>query len=144
MNNDLIAQHSVEINASAAQVWDVMTNPVKIARYLFGTQTTTDWVIGSPILFEGEYNGQEYKDKGNVLQNIPMHQLKYSYWTGFSGLPDEPQNYSTVEYRIDELDIDKVKFSWIQQGFSSEEGQCHSQEGLVNMLAQIKKIAEEN
>ncbi len=38
-----------------------MTNPEKIKIYLFGTETGTDWKIGSSIIFKGEYDGQVKK-----------------------------------------------------------------------------------
>jgi len=144
MNNELIASKSIEINASASAVWDAMTNPEKIKIYLFGTETITDWKVGSPIIFQGEYEGHTYKDKGNVLENIPNKTLKYNYWSGFSGLEDSPENYFIVSYVIDTLGEDVVKFTWHQSGFTTEEKRAHTESGLASMLDQIKKVAEEN
>ena len=144
MNRDLKATKSIEINASAPSVWDALVNPEKIKIYLFGTETITDWKVGNPIIFQGEYNGQTYKDKGLVLKNESNEELSYAYWSGFSGLEDKPENYSIVTYRIQSQSANQVKFTWTQAGFSSAEGQQHSQNGLGAMLEQIKKVAEEN
>lgn len=143
MDKNLIASHSVEINTNPEKLWDVLTNPHKIKIYLFGTETITDWKIGSPILFQGEYNGQAYKDKGNILENIENKILTYSYWSNFSGSEDIPENYSLVTYKIESLGKNKTKFKWIQKGFASKDGQCHTEEGLKPMLDTIKKLAEE-
>jgi len=143
MDKNLIAEQSIEINAKAENVWEVLTNPEKIKIYLFGTKTSTDWKMGSSILFQGEYNGHQYKDKGNVLENDRHKVLSYNYWSGFSGLEDKPENYSLVTYKIEDITEYKVKFTWTQKGFASKEGQCHSEKGLKTMLEQIKKLAEE-
>lgn len=143
MNRNLKVSKSISINASAEQVWETMTNPEKIKVYLYGTQTITDWEVGSPIIFQGEYQGHTYKDKGNVLENKKNEFLQYNYWSGFSGLEDQLENYSIVSYRIEPEDDNTVKFTWTQEGFASEEGQQHSENGLPGMLEQIKKLTEE-
>ncbi len=142
MNKDLSVTHSIEIDATPAEVWDAMTNPEKIKVYLYGTETITDWKVGSPIIFQGEYEGHQYKDKGNVLENKPNELLKYNYWSGFSGLEDKLENYFIVTYLIDDAGDGKTVFTWVQEGFRSEESHKHTQEGLPAMLEQIKTIAE--
>ena len=142
MNRNLSVSKSIEINAHAENVWDALTNPEKISVYLFGTETITDWKVGSPIVFQGEYEGHKYKDKGNVLENKLNELLKYDYWSGFSGLEDKPENYSIVTYEIEKSDNDRVLFTWTQEGFANEQGQQHSENGLYGMLEQIKKLVE--
>ena len=58
---------SIEINASHSKVWKALTTPELIKKYLFGTETITDWKIGSPIIFKGEWEGRKYEDKGIIL-----------------------------------------------------------------------------
>lgn len=143
MDKNLIASSNINIQSTPEKVWDVLTNPVKIKEYLFGTEVITDWRIGSSLVFQGEYDGQQYKDKGNVIENKKNELLKYDYWSGFSGLEDKPENYSLVTYKIKNLNDNSVNFTWHQQGFSSEEGKCHTEEGLKAMLEKIKELAEE-
>jgi len=143
MDKDLIASQSIEINAKAENVWETLTNPEKIKIYLFGTETITDWKAGSAIIFQGNYNGQQYKDKGNVIESLENKVLSYHYWSGFSGLEDKLENYSLVTYKIETISINKVKFTWTQKGFANKDGQCHTEQGLKTMLEQIKKLAEE-
>ena len=142
MNSTLSVSKSIEIKASAENIWDALTNPEKIKVYLFGTETITDWKVGSSIIFKGEYEGTTYKDKGNVLECIPNSLMKYNYWSGFSGLEDTLQNYSIVTYSIKQNSVDSCTFTWTQDGFSSEENQQHSETGLPAMLEQIKKLVE--
>lgn len=142
MNKDLKVSKSILINASIEAVWDAMVNPKKIEQYLFGTQTNSDWKVGSLIAFTGEYQGQIYKDKGIVTVNESNANLEYRYWSGFSGLPDLPENYCLVGYVFEEIGPNEVKLTWNQTGFSSEQGHQHTEKTLPDMLENIKKIVE--
>lgn len=143
MDKSLVASQSIQIKSTPREIWDVMTNPEKIKIYLYGTQVQTDWQKGSPIVFQGDYQGTRYTDKGNVIENDPERLLIYNYWSGFSGMEDKPENYASVSYKIERTDDDHCEFTWHQQGFASEEGKCHTEEGLKAILGQIKTLAEE-
>lgn len=142
MRNDLIVSQSIDIKVSPAKVWEVLTTPDLIKEYLFGTETVTDWEVGSEIIFQGEYEEQTYRDKGVILENVPNKLLSYSYWSGFSGLEDKPENYSTITYTLKPEEDDQTEFSWTQQGYATEEGYTHSVNGMGALLKQVKQIAE--
>ncbi len=142
MNKNLQSSHSILINASAEKVWDVLTNPEKIALYLYGTKTETDWKIGSDIKFSGTYNDMTYSDKGLVMAIVPNSLLAYDYWTQFSGLEDIPENYCEVSYHIHDNNDGTVKFTWQQIGFKDEASLEHNKSGMPAILEQIKQIAE--
>ena len=141
LNKNLSLQQSIEVNTSADALWDVLTNPKKIAKYLFGTETITDWEPGSPITFQGSYEGKTYQDKGEVLEVELHRKLKYSYWSGFSGLEDLPENYFFVTYRIQDLGTTCI-FTWSQSGFKNKESLAHTENNLPKMLSSIKELAE--
>lgn len=141
MNKELTVTTSIEINADKAKVWDALTNPEKIKVYLFGTETLTDWKTGSEIIFQGEYQGHQYKDKGTILDIRTDELLKYSYWSGFTGLEDKPENYSLVAYKLDTTN-GKTLLTLVQTGFANEQAQQHSQTAWKNVLQQIKQMTE--
>lgn len=141
MRHDLEVSESIVINAPTEKVWEALITPEIIKKYLFGTETITDWKIGSGIIFQGEYQGHAYKDKGVVRENITNELLSYSYWSGFSGLEDKPENYSLVTYKLKSCD-EGAEFTWVQKGFANEDGQRHSQEGLGEFLKKIKEVIE--
>lgn len=78
MNKNLIASSNISINSTPQKIWNVLTNPKKVKIYLYGTKIKTDWKIGSPISFEGEYQGKKYQDKGIIIDNQPLQTITYS------------------------------------------------------------------
>ena len=139
---DLTVSKSVVINAPASKVWEALTNPAIIKEYLFGTETITDWKVGSEIIFQGEYQGQKYRDKGLVIENAENHVLSYRYWTAFSGLEDISENYSLVTYKLANEGGNQTQLTWTQNGFANEAGYNHSQSGMDAFLQSIKQIIE--
>lgn len=142
MNQDLVVSQSIKINAPASKVWDALTNPDIIKEYLFGTETVTDWEPDSTVFFQGEYGEIKYKDGGVVIENILHQKLSYTYWSGFTGLEDKPENYSLVTYTLKNDTDDITNFTWTQKGFATEEGYQHSLGGMTAFLEQIKAIVE--
>jgi uncharacterized protein YndB with AHSA1/START domain len=64
----------------------------------------TDWQVGSPITFKGEWNDKPYEDKGEILVFEPEQKLAYSHWSPMGGKPDARENYHVVEVTLDERD----------------------------------------
>lgn len=142
MKGELKATASIEIHVASETVWDALVNPEKIKIYLFGTTTSCDWQVGSEIIFEGEYQGQHYRDKGKIKAIKPRELLQYSYWSGFSGLEDREENYSTVTFRL-EKKSNSIHLQVQQQGFVNEKAAEHSSVSWKQVLEQIKKLCEE-
>ena len=100
MKNTFISTASTLVNAPASKVWDALTNPDMIRQYLLGTQVTSDWQVGSPIVYRGEWQGRAYEDKGQVLQAEPGKRLVTTFWSSMAGLEDIPENYKTIIYEL--------------------------------------------
>jgi uncharacterized protein YndB with AHSA1/START domain len=65
-------------------VWDALANPDVIKQYMFGANVVSDWREGSPIIWQGEWQGGKYEDKGVVLKLAPERTIQYTH---FSPLP---------------------------------------------------------
>ena len=141
MDTSLEVEDSILINASPTKIWKALTDPALIKEYLFGTETITDWKVGSDLTFQGEWEGQAYKDKGHILESTPEKLLSYDYWSGFSGMEDIPENYSTITYTLEETG-DNIRLRVSQKGFAKKENQEHSERGWRQVLEKIKEIAE--
>src|SRR5215210_9585403 len=100
MNNKFTAQATTLVNVPASKVWDALTNPSLIKQYLYGTEVTSDWKVGSPITYRGEWEGKSYEDKGEILQIEPDKLLVSTFWSSLAGLPDLLGNYKTVRYEL--------------------------------------------
>lgn len=98
------ATTSISIHASAAKVWDALTNPEIVRQYLFGTEVSSDWQVGSPITYKGMWKDTPYEDKGTIVEIIPNKLLKTTYWSAFSEREDVPENYLLVSYQLAEAD----------------------------------------
>lgn len=141
MDTSLEVEKSILINASKPKIWKTLTDPSLIKEYLYGTETITDWKVGSDLIFEGEWQGKAYKDKGHILEHTPEEILSYDYWSAFSGMEDKAENYSIVTYSLEDVG-DAVRLSVSQKGFAAKENQEHSEQGWTGVLSKIKEIAE--
>lgn len=63
MKNTFTATASIVIDAPRSKVWNALVDPAMVKQYLFGTTMTTDWAVGSPITYKGEWEGKSYEDR---------------------------------------------------------------------------------
>jgi uncharacterized protein YndB with AHSA1/START domain len=141
MSKRFVAEATVTINAPASRVWDALTKPDLIKQYLFGTDVTTDWQVGSPITYEGIWEGKAYKDKGKVLQVEPGSLLVSTFWSSLSGAPDVPDNYQTVRYELSPAG-GRTKLTVIQDNNASQGDADHSARNWKMVLDGMKKLLE--
>ena len=141
MKGNLTVSASTLINSPAKRVWKALTDPEKVKQYLFGTNMKTDWKEGSPITYEGEYQGKTYLDKGVVNKYKPEEELQTTYWSSMSGKEDTPENYNTVTYTL-EKEGNGTRLTLMQDNIHSEKELEHLKENWNTVLAKIKEIAE--
>ncbi len=133
------ARTSIDIHASPARVWQALTDPEMIRQYLFGTQVSTDWQPGSPIIYRGVWEGKEYEDKGQILEVEPQKRLVSTFWSALSGLPDRPENYNTVRYELEPIE-GGTRLTIIQDNNSTPEDARHSEQNWNMVLEGLKKL----
>jgi len=100
MSRGFEARKTVTIDATQEEVWDALTDPDKVKQYLHGTVMSTEWRVGGPIFWRGEWKGRAYEDKGTVLVVEPRKRLRYTHWSPLGGSEDKPENYHTVTYEL--------------------------------------------
>jgi uncharacterized protein YndB with AHSA1/START domain len=141
MTANHVATAAISIDAPASRVWDVMTDPAAVKEFMFGADLVTDWTVGGPILWRGEWEGKPYEDKGTILEVEPGRKLVYTHFSPLSGEEDTPGNYHTLTWTLDEAD-GATRLTLAQDNNPSEEAAEHSK-GMWDMLvADVKKIAE--
>ena len=141
MENNLTLEVSTLINASKSVVWKALTDPEQIKKYLFGTETISDWKIGSPITFSGVWEGKPYIDKGTILQIEKEKILKYNYWSSFSGTEDVPANYANITYSLEEMD-GQTMFTILQDSIKTKEARDHSEQNWRMVMNSLKELLE--
>ncbi len=100
MNGNFVARKQITVNAPPDAVWRALTDPGMVRQYMHGTNLETDWKVGSPITWKGEWQGKSYEDKGTVLAVEPERVLKITHWSPMGGTEDKPENYHTVTYEL--------------------------------------------
>jgi uncharacterized protein YndB with AHSA1/START domain len=122
-------------------VWDALTDPNLIKKYMFGADVVTDWNRGSPIEWKGMYEGKSYEDKGVILDIEPERLLRVTHFSPLSGKEDVPANYHTLTYELEGIG-DKTIVSLSQDNNASEEEAEHSRSNWERMLSGLKEVVE--
>ncbi|HJQ14396.1 MAG TPA: SRPBCC domain-containing protein [Anaerolineales bacterium] len=141
MNDKYIAKATTTINAPVTKVWQALVNPEIIKQYLFNTEVISDWKVGSPILYKGEWEGKAFEDKGEILEIEPEKILKSTHWSPLSGAPDRPENYHTVAYTLSARG-DSTEVTITQDNNATEQEKAHSEKNWETVLAGMKKLLE--
>jgi uncharacterized protein YndB with AHSA1/START domain len=98
---------TVHINAPTAKVWEVLTNPELMKKWMMTDseiKIITDWKVGRPMVIRGNLHGMNFENTGKVLQFEPEKALQYSHLSSVSKLPDQPESYSLLEFLLSPLE----------------------------------------
>ena len=100
--NRKIFTKTIQINAPTSKVWDALTNPEFMKKWMAETEIDilTEWKVGTPMVIRGCLHGINFENTGTVLQFEPENVLQYSHLSSLSRLPDEPESYSVLDFRL--------------------------------------------
>ncbi|MNS62243.1 hypothetical protein D3C72_952970 [compost metagenome] len=131
------------LNGSPAVVWQVITNPVHMLQWT-GDETMnltidTNWIPGTEIIITGNHH-QPFENKGIVLQCIPEQQLSYTHLSSLSRLPDEPDNYTRIDFHLVPNGA-QTKLELTISNFPTESIQKHLEFYWRTTMVKIKKYA---
>ena len=141
MKNNLILKKDLKIETPISEVWEAITNPAKLKQTMFGCDVVTNWKIGSNILFKGNWEGNEFVDKGTILDFQEGKSYEYDYWSNFSGLPDLPENYSIIKFQLNEVDNGTI-LNLEQSNFTTQTMYEHSDKNWDVALNSLKEMVE--
>ena len=141
MNDKFTATAKTTIHASASKVWDALTKPELIKQYLFGSDVISDWKVGSPITYRGEWQGKPFEDKGEILKVEPEKILVSTHWSPLSGVPYTPENSHTVTYKLNG-NGDSTEVTIIQDNNANEKEKTESEQIWRTVLEGMKKLLE--
>ena len=124
-----------------AKVWQALTDPAIVKQYFFGTNVKSDWKKGRPIIWQGEWEGRSYEDKGTILDIDPGSFVKYNYWSTMSGTEDKPENYHNITYELSESD-GKTKLTITQDNLKNQQAKEHSEQNWQSVFGKMKEMIE--
>jgi uncharacterized protein YndB with AHSA1/START domain len=136
-----VATAQTDIAAPPERVWAGLTEPEQIATYMQGSKVSTSWEVGSPITWDGEYDGRSYQDKGEVLTYDEPRVLSVTHYSPMMGQPDEPENYHTLVYTLT-ANGNGTHLELTQDGNESEEQAEQFSKNWQGMLDGLKATAE--
>jgi uncharacterized protein YndB with AHSA1/START domain len=79
-------QVSTKIAAPPTKVWKALTTPETIKSYFFGA--------------DGDWKGEHFQDKGEIITFAPERRLAYSHWSPLSNTEDAPENYHKLTFDL--------------------------------------------
>ncbi|MDE8589304.1 SRPBCC domain-containing protein [Arthrobacter sp. NQ4] len=141
MTENHVATSVTMIDAGPERVWEVITDPAAVKEFMFGATLQTDWRVGSPITWQGEWEGKPFQDKGRILEVEPGRKLVYTHFSPLSGQEDKPENYHTLEWTLEDQD-GATRLSLSQDNNPSEEAAAHSKGMWDKLVADVKALAE--
>ncbi len=137
----LTLKTTINFKAPIAEVWKGLTDPAIVEQYFFGTHLQSDWKVGNPITFSGEWEGHKYEDGGIILDIDAPKLLKYTYWSSMSGTENKPENYNNITYELSEAN-GKTTLVITQDGVKNKEAMEHSEQNWQSVFNGLKKIIE--
>jgi uncharacterized protein YndB with AHSA1/START domain len=147
----LIVKNNINIKAPIAKVWDVLVNPVQTKQYMFGCETVSDWKVGSPLLWKGEYEGKAMVFvKGTIIKIEPEKLLVYTTIDPNSTIDDVSENYLEVTYQLSFengetiFTVTQGDYNKVAEGERRYKEAYNNGEGWDPILVAIKKLVEKN
>lgn len=144
MTGNFVARTRITVNAPTEVVWRALTDPAMVRQYMHGTNMETDWKVGSPITWKGEWQGRTYEDKGSVVAVEPKKLLKVTHWSPMGGTEDKPENYHTVTYEIAEQGKETILTLEQDNNPSQEAANTMAEQNWGPVLEGLKAVAEES
>jgi uncharacterized protein YndB with AHSA1/START domain len=141
MITDNLNSYKTTINASSEKVWAALTDSEIVKLYFFGANQQSSYKIGESITWDGEFKGQKFLDKGEILECEPSKTLSYSYLSFWSGKEDKPENYLLVKYKLST--IENATDLTITFSSYDEERAKDSKNNWAMIIDGLKKVVEQ-
>lgn len=131
----------IGIQAAPQKVWTILTDPVFVKLWQYGSDLQTSWEVGSKIKFVTEWEGKVFEQWGTVLEFTPATRLRYSLFAPRPGLEDKPENYFEMIYLLTE-DRGQTILEIIQKDNRPHAVQETAQDEENPILKMLKQVAE--
>ncbi|TWF40708.1 activator of Hsp90 ATPase-like protein [Chitinophaga polysaccharea] len=93
----------VTVAATPANVWGVLTDTANMKNWMgepdMQLEITTTWEVNTPFIIRG-FHHVRFENKGIIVAYETQKRLSYSHFSSVSRLPDLPENYSVLDFRL--------------------------------------------
>lgn len=141
MSSSFTATSRITISATAARIWQALTDPALIKKYRTYTDAVSNWTVGSPLTFKGVLKGKPFEDKGVIQESMPPKLLVSTFWSSTFGLPDKPENYTIIRYEISNL-AGRTALEVSQENIPSKSAADRAEGNWAQVLKTLKDLLE--
>lgn len=132
------------IDSETSEVWASLTEPGLMTQWMADPEMKieihTDWKINAEIIIRG-FHHLDFENKGIVLAYDKEKKLSYSHLSSLSRLPDNPGNYSVLEFILTPFDK-QTRLTISVTNFPTETIRKHLEFYWRGTIVKIKKVAE--
>lgn len=98
---ELKVKKTITLDAEVAKVWEALTKPNMIKKYMQGIEIVSDWKVGSPILWiETLKEGEMIQGKGSIEKIEARKLLQFTTLDMNAQYSDVPSNYVQATYEL--------------------------------------------
>jgi uncharacterized protein YndB with AHSA1/START domain len=137
-----VVEVDTTIAAPTATVWKAMKGGAMFP----GTEIETDWKIGHPIVFKGEWKGKSFIDRGEIQTLAEAKELSFTHWSDKDGSGERPPSYHVVKYELEPAGArTKVTLTQFNEGEETEidaKTKAEFEDNWMAMLEGLKQTAE--
>lgn len=142
-----LSDFSLSIDAAPPVVWRALTDTALMKQWMAEPEMqldiVTDWSVGSPIVMRG-WHHIKFENKGIVLRFEPYSILRYSHLSSVSRLPDTPENYTIIEFRLAPAGPKSTSLHLTISGFPTESIFKHFDFYWATTIQMVKRFIESN
>lgn len=139
-----VARAEIDVAAPRAVVWRVLTFSGGCPESMFGADVESDWRVGSPIVWRGEWQGRAFEDHGRVIELEDRDEpwrIVLTHFSPSSGLDGIQENYHTIRMELDETSSG-THVTLDQDNNATVGAAQHARENWAAMLRGVKTVAE--
>ncbi len=139
---ELVATARLDIYVPPSRIWGVLTDTELFGEMMFGSTIITDWEVGGPIVFRGEWEGKPFEDKGVIEEFTEPRRIRMSHFSPLSGDADVPENYHQVVFDLEPINEGTgTRVTITQDGNADEKAADHSSRNWQAALESLRKVA---
>ena len=136
-----VSKTTTTIKAPREIVWAAVTLPEHVRHWQYGSELTTDWIVGHPTRFSTQWQGQTFEQWGKVQEFRAPFELRYTLFAPRPGLDDLPENYFTMTYVLDDV-ADGTRVTFIHEDPRELDTVAIDTDAENPVLAMLRVVAE--